>query len=229
MQYCHLQHNVGEVCGGAAHLEGATHLEAEGCTFTGNVCKGAGGGICASEGAALRLQGCTFAGNIADRGGAIQLGDDAAMGLQSTRIENNSALSYGGGLFFASSNFSLSELHATVRNNKALHGNDVDVPPRTITTTMGRTVEGFVSRLGTNAGLLEVTLRTSGVQGLPSEYATVHGMLDDLVVAVANSGPGGFVSMHIKIHKPPGRYYLVVSLRGLHAFAANDAIVPCQQ
>jgi hypothetical protein len=127
------------------------------------------------------------------------------MGLQDTRVENNTAVSFGGGVMLGSNGFSLAQLQASARGNKAPHVNkDVSVLPTAISNTNNNTIEGFVSRLGTDAGLLNVTLRVTGVQGLPAERSAVYAMLDGLVVAKANTGPDGMLTMHVKLRKPPG-------------------------
>jgi hypothetical protein len=116
--------------------------------------------------------------NVANRGGGGWLQANATLRLHSTRIYNNTALSFGGGVMLSGGRFSLAELRASVQNNKApLVGKDVTAIPTTITNLNNNTIEGFVSRLGTDAGLLDVTFRITGVQGLPAESGVVHAIL----------------------------------------------------
>jgi uncharacterized protein YheU (UPF0270 family) len=130
------------------------------------------------------------------------------MALTSTVVENNTAFSFGGGLMLYSKNFSLAQVRASVHNNIAPFGSDMIVQPTMISTITNNTVEDFVSRLGTDAGHLNVTLLTTGVQDLPAENSPVHAVLDGLVVAKGNTNPDGLVTMRVKIRKPPGTWCL---------------------
>jgi hypothetical protein len=202
---CFLQRNTGIVCGGAVHLENTARMVAADCSVVENVCESRGGGMCALEDTSFTLRQCVVSWNVADRGAGAWLEGKAAMVLQNTGITNNTARSFGGGVMLYSSNFSLAELQASVRNNKApITSKDVTVIPTTITNTNKSTVEGFVSRLGTDAGLLNVTLRVTGVRGLPAESTTVHALVDGLVVDNKKSGANGMLNMLIKLRKPPG-------------------------
>ena len=138
-------------------------LVASECIIVDNVAEGSGGGMCAIQDASFSLQGCFVSRNVASEGGALYLGDNAALGLQATQVENNSAHSLGGVIMLAGGYFAVAELYASVGNNTAPFGGDVIVSPTTISNVNNDTVEGFVSRLGTDAGLLNVTLRTTGV------------------------------------------------------------------
>lgn len=93
-----------------------------------------------------------------------------------------------------------------MHNNKAPFGGDAIVVPTNISNANNDTVEGFVSRLGTDASLLNVTLRTTGAQGLPSEHTTVHAILDGLVVTKHTSRQSaGWFGHYEKKGKPPGK------------------------
>jgi uncharacterized protein YheU (UPF0270 family) len=121
-------------------------------------------------------------------------------------LKTTAQSSFGGGVVLSSSSFSLAQVHASVHNNTAPFGSDMVVRPTAISTITNNTVEGFVSRLGTDAGHLNVTLLTTGVQDLPSEQSPVHAVLDGLVVANDTTGPDGLVTMRVKIRKPPGTW-----------------------
>jgi hypothetical protein len=161
--------------------------------------------MCAIQDASFSFQRCLVSGNVADLGGAIYLEENAAMELQSTHVDNNTAHSFGGGVLLAGS-FSVAHVNASVHNNAAPFGNNMIVRPTTIFTITNSTIEGFVSRLGTDAGHLNVTLLTFGDQDLPAEASPVHAILDGLVVAKDNTGPNGLVTMRVKIRKPPGTW-----------------------
>jgi hypothetical protein len=207
LESCVLQRNTGIVCGGGVHVEGTARMVASNCGLLENTCDDGGGGMCALENSSFIFRDCVVSRNAADRGGGIWLEGQAAMGLQHTRVNNNTALSLGGGVMLYSSRFSLAELQAAVMNNKApISGKDVTVIPTTITNTNKSTVEGFVSRLGTDAGLLNVTLRVTGVRGLAAESTTVHALVDGLVVDKKKSGANGIINMLVKLRKPPGMW-----------------------
>jgi predicted outer membrane repeat protein len=206
LQNCRLQRNTGNRCGGATHVEGTSRLVATSCLIVENSCKNQGGAICALEDASFLWHECVVLRNSGSIGGAIWLEGNASMGLHSTRVEENTAKSYGGGVILGSSRFSVSELRASVRNNMAPFGKDVIASPINISNTNASTIQGFVSRLGSDVGLLNVTLRISGAQGLPAERSTVHAILDGVIVAKASSREDGLVNMRVKLRKPPGEW-----------------------
>jgi hypothetical protein len=176
-----------------------------------------GGGVCVQGRAVAQLQGCDVTRNMAAKGGAIYLGSEGALSLADSRVEDNTATFFGGGAVLASDNFAISQLHASVRHNKASFGNDICIAPTTLTNTNNNTVEGFVSRLGADAGLLNVTLRVTGAHNLPAEGSPVNAMLDGATVSKKHSDADGLVNMQVKLRKPPGKTlpvpYQTVSVR----------------
>ncbi|WIA31834.1 hypothetical protein OEZ86_002701 [Tetradesmus obliquus] len=94
-------------------------------------------------------------------------------------------------------------------------------------------MSGFVSRLGSDAGMLPVTLNVTGLHELPCEV-DVAAQLDGANIMVNCSGADGVVHMNLKLRQPPGVYTLqfpVLSTAGVD----NDVppanmsveVVPC--
>lgn len=101
-----------EFCANSATESGGAivmscRLSATDVAFNENVAGTNGGAVCNRSGGILNVYGCHFEGNTANTGGALWLdgltsltGNEA----QATQIVNNSAQSYGGGVYVASSN-----------------------------------------------------------------------------------------------------------------------------
>ncbi|MBE2268738.1 MAG: right-handed parallel beta-helix repeat-containing protein, partial [Anaerolinea sp.] len=90
--------------GGGANVSGAT-LIIDGATFSNNTVAGAGGGGVYGQGSAqITLQnGTVFSGNQADFGGGIFVGA-VTLSISDSRIEQNTALSDGGAIYYSTVN-----------------------------------------------------------------------------------------------------------------------------
>jgi hypothetical protein len=133
------------------------------------------------------------------------VGRNAALSLRRTKVEGNKASNRGGGVVLGSEIFNVVQVRAAVQSNQA--GNvapDVFVVPTKMFTTNSRTVERFVSRLNSDEGLVDVTLRVMGAQDLPSEGIPIAARIDDVVLATAKSGLDGLAHLLVKLRKPPG-------------------------
>lgn len=200
---CHLHHNKANTAGGAIHQIGASRVVANMCSITDNACRAQGGGVAATGNTSVQLHHSAVLRNVADVGGGIALGGAAAIVMDDTRVELNIA-ARGGGVALGSSMFSLAQLQRSVHNNKAQSGgNDIFVEAISLTTT-NSTVEGFVSRLGTDAGLVNMSFLVTGHQGVPAEGFVVVAVLDDVVLQNGMTNADGRVNLPVKLRKPPG-------------------------
>ncbi|KAF6256734.1 hypothetical protein COO60DRAFT_84981 [Scenedesmus sp. NREL 46B-D3] len=218
--------------GGAVYLNENANLTASGCVFTANRAE-EGGGLF-SKGAALSIIiSSLFSGNTAKFGGALNLQDRADTTLQSLLVANNSAAiggggiaafgsaalqlvntsvtqnsaRFGGGALLGSTEFQAAQLQASVLDNRAAYNPNLGVATRRITILGSARASGFVSRLGSDAGLLPVTLNVTGLHELPCEV-DVAAQLDGANIMVNVSGPDGLAHMNLKLRKPPGLYKL---------------------
>jgi hypothetical protein len=206
---CHIHHNKAGICGGAIGQQGASAIVLTNCSISDNVCKDLGGGLCARMDSSVQLHDCVVRRNVATQGGGVFLGENAAMRLDATIVELNKATS-GGGVALDSSNFSVAQVQQSVRRNKASNWvDDVYVTAQALVNINNSTVEGFVSRLGADAGLVNVSLLVAGHRGLPAEGIAGKAMLDGLELSNAISDVGGRVDLLIKLRKPPGAMVVV--------------------
>lgn len=178
-----------------------------------NAVSGDGGGAGANDNSTLRLVGSQIVANHAARGGGVAVSDDATFELGTSKVELNRATKSGGGVFWISTSLSLPHIRKSVFNNTARYGVDVAVIPVSLVNTNSRTMEGFVSRLGTNAGLVNVSLLVTGQQGLPSEGFAVQAELDGIILAHALSDVDGRADLHVKVQKPPGAWWLSLRMQ----------------
>jgi hypothetical protein len=65
-------------------------------------------------------------------------------------------------------------------------------------------IENFVSRLGGDDGLVNVTLNATGAQGRPAERVLVVASLDGVVLQPNYTGADGIAVMHVRLRKRPG-------------------------
>lgn len=101
-----------EFCANSATESGGAivmscRLNATDVVFNDNAAGANGGAVCNRSGGILNVYGCHFEGNTANAGGALWLDGLTSLtgnGAQATQIANNSAQSYGGGVYVASSN-----------------------------------------------------------------------------------------------------------------------------
>jgi hypothetical protein len=218
--------------GGAVYLNEQTNMTVSGCVMLDNQAEE--GGALFSKGAARSIiSNSKFFGNTAKFGGAINLQDQTKTQLQSLLVADNSATiggggiatffraslqvvnssitkntaRFGGGALLSSANFKASQLRAALSNNIATYSADLGVETRHIVLLGSDKVSGFVSRLGSDAGMLPVTLNVTGLQDLPSEV-DVAAQLDGVNIMVNRSGADGLVHMNLKLRKPPGLYQL---------------------
>lgn len=209
MRSCVLDSNSAGNGGGAIGMDGSALLLADNCVFKHNRClfvlSSRGGGIHCQQNASVQLTSCFISGNTAEDGGGIYVGRNAALSSRRTKVEGNKASNRGGGVVLGSENFNVVQVRAAVQSNQA--GNvapDVFVVPTKMFTTNSRTVERFVSRLNSDEGLVDITLRVMGAQDLPSEGIPIAAHIDDVVLATAKSGLDGLAHLLVKLRKPPG-------------------------
>jgi hypothetical protein len=120
-----------------------------------------------------------------------------------------------------SDNFTVAQVRAVVHGNWAAGvAPDIFVLPTTLVIINSSNVERFVSRLHTDEGLVNVTLRTTGAQGLPSEGIPIAASVDGVVLARNTSGADGFAHLLVKLRKPPGMSMCMPS-RGQSAVAGS--------
>lgn len=244
--------------GGAVYLNEKARLTATGCFMTANHAEE--GGAMFSKGAATSvLRYSRFSGNTAKHGGALSLQDRTETQLQSVLVADNSAAlsgggiaasgraalqvvnssitkntaRFGGGVMLSSVNFAVAQLEPEVLHNTAVYSPNVAVATLRIVLLGSPIMSGFVSRLGSDAGMLPVTLNVTGLHELPCEV-DVAAQLDGANIMVNRSGADGVVHMNLKLRQPPGVYTLqfpVLSTAGVD----NDVppanmsveVVPC--
>eukprot|EP00882_Tetradesmus_deserticola_P008692 GHRQ01009165.1.p1 GENE.GHRQ01009165.1~~GHRQ01009165.1.p1 ORF type:complete len:437 (+),score=159.67 GHRQ01009165.1:45-1313(+) len=218
--------------GGAVYLNEEANLTAVGCVLTGNHAE-EGGGVFAKGAALSTIRRSRLIGNTAKFGGALNLQGETSTQLQLLLVANNSAAvggggiatygsavlhlvnssitqnsaRFGGGALLGSGNFSVAQLQAALAHNRAPYSSDLGVATQSIVLLGSARVSGFVSRLGSDAGLLPVTLNVTGLHELPSEV-DVAAQLDGANIMVNRSGPDGLVHLNLKLRKPPGLYQL---------------------
>lgn len=206
MHKCMLFNNTAAAYGGAILVDESARLVADGCEVAMNSCDDQGGGIACTANSSLVLLNSTVHRNIAPKGGGLALLGAANLSMLGTKVENNHATSWGGGIVLESTNFSLAQIRSAVRHNQAPGDADVSAMPTNLLLSNTSNIEGFVSRLKSNEGLVNVTLLATGPQGLPSGDVAVHASLDSVVVLTLRTGADGTVLMPVKLRKPPGKF-----------------------
>jgi predicted outer membrane repeat protein len=228
---CLLQGNHADE-GGAVFTKGAAHSVINNSRFFDNTAK-IGGAINVQDRTYTQLQSVFIADNSAAlSGGGIAAYGRAALQLSNTSITRNSAR-FGGGAMLSSGNFSVAQLQSSVYDNTAAYSPNLGVSTLRIELLGNASVSGFVSRLGSDAGLLPVTLNVTGLHELPCEV-DVAAQLAGANIMVNRSGSDGLVTMNLKLRQPPGLYELqfrVLNTAGVDSDVppANMSIevVPC--
>lgn len=157
----------------------------------------------AYEDSSLQLHDSVVLRNAAEQGGGVYIEGRAALDLHTSSIEQNNA-DWGGGVILDSSNLSVAQIQKSVNNNNETFGWDIRALPKTLVNTNSSTVEGFVSRLGTDVGLLNVSLVVTGYQSLPSHGTVVQAMVDDVILSHAVTKSDDTITLPVKLRKPPG-------------------------
>lgn len=204
---CDLHHNTTYTDGGAIEQMGRPQVVLTECSITDNTCRQRGGAVAAFHDSSLQLHNSVVqrnVANVAGQRGGIYLEDSAALGLDHSRIELNKA-DWGGGVWLSSGNFFAAQICNLVFNNKAEFAQDFRAVPTALINTNSSTIEGFVSRLGTDVGVLNVSLLATGHQGLPSRTTTVQAVVDRVVLSHGVTDGNGAVNLPVKLRKPPGR------------------------
>jgi hypothetical protein len=212
MQSCLLKSNHALGAGGGVFVEGSAQLDATKCIFTLNSCLNEGGGLYCRGNASVRLQSCVLSGNVAEGGGGLCVSGNASMVMPQTIVTGNQARKLGGGVELESDHFEMEQVRAAAHGNRAGAGApDVFVPPTTLLITNSSSVERFVSRLNSDQGLVDVTLRLTGAKGIPSEGVPIVAFVDadagdmmPVALAKAVSGAQGVARLQVKLRKPPG-------------------------
>jgi predicted outer membrane repeat protein len=192
--------------GGGLSVDGSVQLIANNCRVLRNRCSSWGGGVDCRGNASVELHNCLVSTNEADlSGGGISVVSQAALTMRQTKVIGNGARSRGGGVAVQSPHFDLVQLKAAAHENRAgTAARDLYVVPTTLVNTNGSSVERFVSRLNSDEGLVNATLRAIGPHGLPSEGVNVVAMLNEIALATTKSGADGLAHLFVKLRKPPG-------------------------
>jgi hypothetical protein len=240
LEQCQLQHNTASRVGGAVAVHAAAQLNAAETRFLHNAAS-IGGAISVSDtatvdgiyiadtttrGPLLTLFDCVVYANKAQHGGGIALGGTAALQMSNTTVSGNIAGMSGGGVHLSSNGFNPSQLRASVVDNKAPLGANVDVMPVKLIANSSTTISGFVSRLGGDEGILNVSLQALGPHDLPAAGMDVVAII---VFARTNkfdtlsngqTDDSGFAHLKVKLRKPPGEVFLQQAAR-YHACAPS--------
>jgi predicted outer membrane repeat protein len=205
LQSCLFEQNFAEGYGGGVSVGGVVHLVANDCRLLANRCSSWGGGLDCRGNASVKLRSCLISKNEAElSGGGINVVDQAIVTMLQTKVVGNTARYRGGGVALESPNFVVEQLKAAVHENRAgMAGRDVYAVP-TLVITNSSSVERFVSRLNSDDGLVNATIRVIGAQGLPSEGVRIVAMLNGVALATTTSGAHGLTRLFVKLRQPPG-------------------------
>jgi hypothetical protein len=202
LEHCRLQHNTAKVRGGAIAVDDHAHLHAVKTSILDNSAI-SGGGVTGFGGSYVTLSQCLLFGNSARQGGGMTVGGNSTLRMSKTEVAGNSASIAGGGIYFEGGEYVLSQVLASVHNNKApLVGDTVILPDKLTAIGTASFVDNFVSRLGADDGMLNVTLLASGRQGVPCPGMDVMAALvehDDklYVLTTQKTGNDGKVQMRL--------------------------------
>jgi hypothetical protein len=222
MHSCRFNNNTAGTNGGALVLSDQATAAAFGCMLSNNTCVGFGGGIAAANNASLRLQQSLVVNNSADEyGGGMSLFGSAALAIVNTPVTGNTASLGGGGVVLTTSNFAWNKLQTSVRRNTATFGSNILIWATQLAVVGNSSVENFVSRLGGDDGLVNVTLNATGAQGRPAEGVLVFASLDGVVLQPNYTGADGIALMRVKLRKPPGTW--------MHSGSVNTTLGLCHQ
>jgi predicted outer membrane repeat protein len=210
VQQCRLQHNTAAAYGGAVALEATARFEAFRTSIVNNSAAAGGGGITGNNQVHINLTQCVFYANSGLEGGAIYLDGNASLRMPGTHVVGNQARIAAGGVFIDSSNFVPEQLTpAMVHGNKAPLVANVAVTPTKLISINDTLVSGFVSRLGADDGLVNVTLKATGPHNQPAEGYDVMALVNgsDKTVSVLDTrktGRDGKVRLPLKLRRSPG-------------------------
>jgi hypothetical protein len=213
LQGCRLVRNKAAGNGGGLELNGG-ELEAADTWLLNNAADNQGGGMHVTAGVDVNMTKCVVSANSAHAGGGIWLGDTSVLRMSRTRVSGNVAKAYGGGVVLQSKNFVRSQVEDASSGNEAKTEADIAIWPTTTTSLNDSTVESFVSRLNSEEGVLNVLLRVTGAQGLPSEGIMVVASLGGVNLKEQASGPDGTAFLPVKLRKPPGEPPALLRQRG---------------
>lgn len=204
MHGCNLKNNSAATSGGAIVVDEHAHVLAEGCEIAQNSCADWGGGAAATGNSSLVLHNDLLHSNVAVKGGGLGLEGAASLRILDTHVVHNRATGWGGGIVLWSSNFVPAQVKFAVHHNQAPLVPDVSAQPLKLMLSNSSNTESFVSRLGSDEGLVNVTLKATGPRDLPSESIQVKASLAGVVLLTHQTAANGSVLMHVKLRKPPG-------------------------
>eukprot|EP00775_Hariotina_reticulata_P005170 gene5170-5408_t len=178
-----------------------------------------GAGVRMGDRSVLLMSGSTVvADNAASMaGGGLYMSDFSSLRLGETvSIRSNSAERFGGGVVLISNNASLAQVQQAVSgSNLAPYDTGISVLTTNLTLKGDRVVPNFVSRLGSEQGVLWVKLAVRGWFELPCEGVLVQAVLSshrNEILGVNRSAADGSVQLGIKLRQPPGCYSITLSL-----------------
>jgi hypothetical protein len=161
--------------GGAVYLADFTALSlSHGVLLKNNFAGQAGGGIAAFSNSTLDLgPGVQVVNNTANNeGGGVYMDDTSILTVNSQAgatsrvlVTGNAAKQHGGGFCLLSEKFKWHSVRAAASLNTAPYGADCYVPTTHLQVVNGTTELSVTSRLD---GRVQVTVNTSGAQGIPS-------------------------------------------------------------
>jgi hypothetical protein len=195
-----------------------------------------GGGIFGGPASTLNISSSTVQSNHALSGGGIAATPGSTVWLSADNlVVGNSAEAMGGGVLVdPGTSFPTGPqvLAAVATDNSAPHTANLAVLPRELTLLSNRTIEGYVAR--TDGGALPVSLKVSGLFGLPSVKFEVSAALDNPQnfrglepLAINASDADGIVIMHLRIRKPPGIFpvqFTMFGVKGGSALKTNMSV-----
>lgn len=208
LEHCRVLHNTAKVRGGAVSVDEYAQLHAVKTVIFGNSAA-TGGGIAAGSYSYVTLSQCLLYGNNAMQGGGMGVGGNASLRMAQSAVLGNRASIAGGGVYFEGGNYVLSQVVASVHDNKAPLVPDTVIFPNKLTAIgAGSLIDNFVSRLGADDGILNVTLLASGPEGVACPGMDVAAALVEsdaklYVLATQKTANDGKVHMRIKLRRPP--------------------------
>lgn len=139
----------------------------------------------------------------------MALGGNATLRMVSSKVLGNVATIAGGGLHIEGGNYDMSQISSSVHNNKAPLVADVVMIPKKIAVINSSSLDNFVSRLGADDGILNVTILASGQRGVACPGLDVAAAIlerggEVYVLTTQKTGSDGKVHMRVKLRRPPG-------------------------
>jgi hypothetical protein len=188
-------------------------------TITNATAKVYGGGLYLFSSSAV-LDNMTLSYNSAgDYGGGVMVSKGSLHLQRGTYLTHNRAKTCGGGVVFDDALLSADTGNGSVAarllgaaNNTASFGADTCVSAIQITVVRtDSNLDSFVTSLGSEGGLLHVTLNVSGSQGLPSDDPVQLTIFDSRDKPISTQRLEGKLvdnlrQVAIKLRQPPGKH-----------------------